>query len=188
MLFLSVLIVWKFMNYLTAPLLLFTRHVEQITGREEQLEPIPVTVRDEIGTLVQAFNRLAAEVIRQKKAVLAQKEFSTNLLEVSAVPTFVLDRQHRVIVWNKACEELTGMKATEMIGSDDQWKPFYPDKRPVLADIVLDGNHGDLPTFYDKYIRSPFTPDGLQAEGWRSLNGKDRFIFFDATPVRDSAG
>jgi PAS domain S-box-containing protein len=131
---------------------------------------------------------LAAEVIRQKKAVLAQKEFSTNLLEVSAVPTFVLDRQHRVIVWNKACEELTGMKATEMIGSDDQWKPFYPDKRPVLADIVLDGNHGDLPTFYDKYIRSPFTPDGLQAEGWRSLNGKDRFIFFDATPVRDSAG
>jgi PAS domain S-box-containing protein len=189
MLLLSILIVRKFMHYLTAPLLLFTRHVEQITGREEQLEPIPVTVRDEIGTLVQAFNRLAAEVIRQKMAVLAQKDFSTNLLEVSAVPTFVLDNQHRVILWNKACEELTGLKATEMIGSVDPWKPFYPEKRPVLADIVLDGNHNDLPSFYDKYSRSPLTPDGLQSEGWYpSLNGKNRFIFFDAAPVRDRAG
>ena len=40
-----------------------------------------------------------------------------------------------------------------------------------------------------RLIRSPLTPDGLQAEGWyASLNGKDRFIFFDAAPVRDRAG
>lgn len=189
MLFLSILIVWKFMDYLTTPLLLFTHHVEQITGREEQLEPIPVKSRDEIGTLANAFNRMAAEVIRQKKAVLAQKEFSTNLLEVSAVPTFVLDNQHRVIVWNKACEELTGLKAAEMIGSDHQWRPFYPEKRPVLADIVLDGNLDELASLYDKYTHSPLTPAGVQGEGWYpSMNGKDRFIFFGATPVRDNEG
>src|SRR6185369_16853190 len=51
MLFLSILITWIFMRHLTAPLLLFTRHVEQITGREDRLEPIPVKARDEIGTL-----------------------------------------------------------------------------------------------------------------------------------------
>jgi PAS domain S-box-containing protein len=189
MLFLSILIAWGFMRHMTMPLLLFIRHVEEITARDGQLEPIPVKARDEIGTLAQAFNRMVAEVNQQKKAVLAQKAFSTNLLEVSAVPTFVLDNRHRVIVWNKACEELTGAKATEMIGNDEPWRPFYPEKRPVLADIVLDGNHDDLPSFYDKYSRSPLTPDGLQSEGWyASLNGKARFIFFDAAPVHDSDG
>jgi PAS domain S-box-containing protein len=126
---------------------------------------------------------------KYEKTKEAQQEFAESLVQNSAVPTFVLDSRHRVIIWNKACEELTGMKATEMIGSDDQWRPFYPEKRPVLADIVLDDNRGALPTLYDKYIRSPLTPDGLQGEGWyAAMNGKDRFIFFDATPVRDSAG
>ncbi|MDO9067467.1 MAG: cache domain-containing protein, partial [Deltaproteobacteria bacterium] len=113
MLLLSILITWGFMHHMTMPLLLFIDHVEQMTEREGPLEPIPVKSRDEIGTLAQAFNRMVAEVNRQKKAVLEQKEFSSNLLQVSAVPTFVLDNRHRVILWNKACEELTGKKATE---------------------------------------------------------------------------
>jgi len=189
MLILAILIAWRFMRHLTAPLLLFIRHVEQITGREDQLEPILVKARDEIGTLAKAFNRMVAEVNRQKKAALEQKEFAHNLLKYSAVPTFVIDSRHRVIIWNKACEELTGMKAAEVLGSDDQWKPFYPEKRAVLADIVVDGNLGDLLSLYGTSTRSPLTPDGLQAEGWYgSLNGRERFIFFDAAPVRDNEG
>ncbi len=189
MLFLAILIAWRFMRHLTAPLLLFIRHVEQITGREDQLEPILVKARDEIGTLAKAFNRMVAEVNRQKKAALEQKEFAHNLLEYSAVPTFVIDSRHRVIIWNKACEELTGMKAAEALGSDDPWKPFYPEKRAVLADIVVDGNLGDLQSLYGTYARSTITPDGLQAEGWyEALNGRERFIFFDAAPVRDNEG
>ena len=124
-----------------------------------------------------------------EKVQEAQQEFAESLVQNSAVPTFVLDNQHRVIIWNQACEALTGMKAAEMLGSADQWRPFYPEKRPVLADIVVAGNHGDLPSLSEKYTRSPLTPDGLQAEGWYpSLNGKERFIFFDAAPVRDREG
>ena len=189
MLLLAILISWGFMRHLTAPLLLLTRHVEQITGREDQLEPILVKARDEIGTLARAFNRMVAEVNRQKTAVLAQEAFAHDLLEYSAVPTFVLDSRHRVIMWNKACEELTEMKASEVLGSDDQWKPFYPEKREVLADIVVDGTLGDLSSLYDKCTRSPLSPDGLQSERWYwSLNGRDRFIVFAAAPIRDSEG
>ena len=189
MLSLSILITWGFMRHLTAPLLLFTRHVEQITGREDQLEPILVKARDEIGTLAQAFNRMVTEVNRQKKAVLEQKEFSTNLLEFSAVPTFVLDSRHRVIVWNRACEELTGVKASNVIGTTRQWQPFYPEKRPVLADIVLDSSSESLSSLYNTYSSSPFSPDVLQAERWfQSHNGEERFIFFEAAPVRNTEG
>jgi PAS domain S-box-containing protein len=189
MLFLAILIAWGFMRHLTAPLLLFIHHVEQITGREDQLEPILVKARDEIGTLAQAFNRMVAEVNRQKKAVLEQEAFAHDLLEYSAVPTFVIDNRHRVIIWNKACEELTGTKAAEVLGCNDQWKPFYPEKRAVLADIVIDNNLGDMPTLYNGYSRSPLSSDGLQADGWYgALNGRDRFIIFDAAPIRDAEG
>lgn len=124
-----------------------------------------------------------------KTAIREQKEFSENLLLNSAVPTFVLDAEHRVIIWNKACEELTGIMATEMLGTCDTWKGFYRRKRPVLADIVIDGSIEELPFNYKAYNKSPYTPEGLQAEGWYvTANGRECYVFFDAVPVRNAEG
>lgn len=124
-----------------------------------------------------------------EKALKEHKEFAEKLIQNSAVPTFVLDKEHRVIIWNKACEELTGMKAEELIGTDDHWKAFYAYKRPCLADIVLDGKLKDLSVFYSIYSKSSMVSEGLQSEGWfPKLGGKDRYIFFDAAPIRDSKG
>ncbi len=61
------------------------------------------------------------------------------ILENIPVPTFVIDTEHRVRYWNKACEELTGYKKDDVIGTADHWKPFFSEKKPLLADIVLDG-------------------------------------------------
>ena len=110
-------------------------------------------------------------------------------IQNSAVPTFVLDRRHHVIIWNQACEELTGRKKSEIVGTDEPWKAFYNLKRPVLADIVISGNMDDLPNHYGHYTKSPLVPEGLQAEGWYpDLNGRERYIFFDAVPIRNSEG
>ncbi len=61
-------------------------------------------------------------------------------LDEMAVATFVLDREHRVIVWNKACARLTGLDATAVIGTRDHWKGFYNLPRPCLVDLVLSGD------------------------------------------------
>ncbi|MGD0844191.1 MAG: ATP-binding protein [Geobacteraceae bacterium] len=188
-LILSNIFVWWFMRHLTAPLLLFTSHVKGLTSIGNEPKPFRIMSRDEIGTLTQAFNEMLAELDEQKKTIRMQKEFSENLLLNSAVPTFVLDSRHRVIIWNKACEELTGMKASEILGTANQWKAFYRKERPILADIVINGNIGDLPKYYDSYNDSPFIPDGLQAEGWCSTaNNRERYAFFDAAPVRNAEG
>jgi PAS domain S-box-containing protein len=188
-LILSNLIVWWFMRHLTAPLLHFTRHVKGITGRVHDPDPIRIESKDEIGTLARAFNEMLAELDEQKKTIRLQKEFSENLLMNSAVPTFVLDTRHRVIIWNKACEELTGMKGERILGTTDQWKAFYRKERTVLADIVIDGNTGDLPLYYESHNNSPFTADGLQAEGWcLTSDNRERYLFFDAAPVRNAGG
>ncbi len=118
-----------------------------------------------------------------------QQRFTEGLILNSVIATFVLDASHRVLIWNKASEELTGVPAAEMLGTKGQWKPFYDSERPVLADIVLSGNTEDMRSLYPKTSRSPLMPDGIHAEKWlRGLNGKDRYLVFDATPIRDASG
>lgn len=112
-----------------------------------------------------------------------------NLLENSAVGTFVINPAHEVIFWNSACEELTGYPARTLIGTTDHWKPFYAAHRQTLADIVLDGNYEDLLKLYERHTRSALIENGLHAEGWyANMNGKRRFLIFDAAPVHDKRG
>ena len=185
----TVLVTRFFMRRLTAPLSAFIRHVEGITGQEEEPEPLKIESGDEIGTLARVFNRMVREVHRQKGAALAQEAFSENLMQNSSVATFVIDKGHRVITWNRACEELTGLKAEEMLGSCDAWRPFYPEKRQVLADLIIDGRAGDLSGLYETSSQSTILSGGLHAAGWYpALNGMARFICFDAAPIRDAQG
>jgi len=185
----SILVITYGMRYLMAPLLRFIRHVEEMTGAGKDPQPVKIEASDEIGTLTQAFNHLVLELARQKKACLAEQEFCTNLVQSAAVPIFVIDTAHRVIIWNRSCEELTGIKASEIVGTDQQWKPFYQEKRPVLADIAIDGNVSELPYFYESSTPSPLYPDSLKSEGWFvALNGSDRYITFAAATVRNAGG
>jgi len=185
----TTVITWFFMRYLTSPLVDFTRHVEEMTGKEHEPVPFEIGSSDEIGTLALAFNRMVYEAHLQKEAALAQEAFSENLLQNSSVPTFVVDARHRVIIWNRACEELTGLPASRVLGTNRPWRAFYPAARPVLADLVIDEALGDLSDLYGVCTRSPIGPDGMYAEGWYpTLNGKERFLCFDAAPIRNAAG
>ena len=54
-------------------------------------------------------------------------------------PIFAIDHDHRVIVWNRAMETLTGVTTIEILGKGDYAyaMPFYGTKRPMLIDYVL---------------------------------------------------
>lgn len=156
-----------------------------------------VQARDaEKQNLVRELSRANEELVREidsrkqgERMLREQKMFSDALLQNSAMATFVLDKEHRVLIWNKACEELTGAPAGMMVGTADHWKAFYRSRRPTLADIVLDGNTADLSALYDTFSRSTLAQNGLHAEGWyENLNGRDRYIIFDAAPIHDGAG
>jgi len=122
-------------------------------------------------------------------ALLEAQQFSTDLIRYSATATFVLDRSHRIMLWNKACEELTGRRESEMIGTDDQWKPFYGSKRPTAADVIIDNDLGRLPALYKNYSQSALNPRGIKVEGWyQNLGGKDRYLVFEASPIYSNTG
>ena len=185
----TLLITKLFMRHLTAPLNTFIWHVKEITGREQEPEPLQISSDDEIGVLANAFNQMVHEVHLQKDLARAQEVFSQNLLENSSVATFALDGEHRIVAWNYACEELTGLSASDMLGTDSTWKAFYQEKRPVLADMVIDASLGELCELYSSCTSSQFAAEGLHAEGWYpALNGKARYICFDAAPIRNVKG
>ena len=96
------------------------------------------------------------------------------MMAALAVPIFVLDRSARVILWNQACERLTGVAAEEMIGTRDHWRCFYDSQRPTLADTML-ANHASV---------------HLTAESWCEMPrvGRRRYLAADASPVFDDAG
>ena len=182
-------IVWWVMGRLSAPLLRFTDHVRGFNAGSKELKPVRICSGDEIDTLGQAFNEMLADLDRQNNAIQEQKDFTEKILLNSAVPTFVLDADHRVVIWNKACEKLTGIKADAILGSTDTWKGFYQVARPVLADIILDANIKNRTIDYVSFKKSPLTPDGLQAEGWsQNSTGPRRYLFIDAVPVRGAQG
>ena len=78
------------------------------------------------------------------------------------VPCFMVDRAHRVTVWNKSCEQTTGYLAPSMLNTRDAWRAFYPEKRPVLADLVVDGLlFQELQTHYAGQVRMSSFFDGV---------------------------
>ncbi|MBI5441893.1 MAG: PAS domain S-box protein [Deltaproteobacteria bacterium] len=133
----------------------------------------------------------AEEELRVQQALLfEQKEFSDNLLRGCAVAAFVLGPDHKILFWNRACEELTLLPASEVIGTDLQWKAFYPTERPCLADFVLESSvPGPSDGYYDACVPSKLLPDGLHAQRWfKNRAGEDRYVVFDAAPIRNSQG
>jgi diguanylate cyclase (GGDEF)-like protein/PAS domain S-box-containing protein len=53
--------------------------------------------------------------------------------------TFAIDLEGRVILWNQAIEQLTGIKAEDMLGKGDYEYAlaFYGERRPILVDMTL---------------------------------------------------
>ncbi|TGU74372.1 EAL domain-containing protein [Geomonas terrae] len=160
--------------------------------RDGTLLPVEVSVGELELPRGGKFIAIVRDIRPLKRALAAAEEQHAllgSLLQQSAVPVFVLDPEHRVLIWNRACEELTGRKAREMVGTDLAWQAFYPSPTPVLADLVITGELERAREGCGPVRQSHLIPEGLQAEGWYTdLNGRDRYIVFDAAPVRSGSG
>jgi PAS domain S-box-containing protein len=131
----------------------------------------------------------------KKKAVRPAKNRTglsiESILEGSPIPTFVIDRNHKIILWNKACAELTGYHARNMIGTDLHYKPLYPEKRPLIADLIVDSDFEGLEKYYGKKrVQQSSVIEGAYeaADFYENLGGKPRYLYFLAAPIYDDNG
>ncbi|QYF96160.1 diguanylate cyclase [Massilia sp. PAMC28688] len=119
-----------------------------------------------------------------------ERAFAIRMLEMLAVPAFVLDTECRVVIWNRACEKLTGVPAHEMVGTREHWRSFYDTARPTLADLVIQDRMDEIDHLYLHVGRDALTGSALCAETWCDMprSGKRRYIAADASPIFDDDG
>ena len=99
---------------------------------------------------------------------LLGSEMLARIIDGSSIPSFVIDRQHRVIYWNTAIEALSGINRENVIGTDEHWRAFYQEKRPTMADLILDGaSPAEIKSFYSNgYGKSRLIKGACEAEAF----------------------
>ena len=128
--------------------------------------------------------------IRAERATLERDRLLHTIFHIPTTPQFYIDRNHKVVFWDRALELLTGIKAEEMVGTHDHWRAFYSRERPCLADLVIEGNRAKIAELYAG--SRPMVPD---AEGRYEYTGffsdlirGGKWLHITAMPVRDAAG
>ena len=179
---------WWMLRRQLAPMLAAAKILATQADASLPSQPLPVTNQDEIGELICGFNRLLESLGQRDEALRANRQHLSNIIEFLPNPTLAIDKEGRVIIWNKAIEEMTGIPAAEMIGKGDHAYtiPFYGERRPQLMDLILK-NQEETDALYPFIIHEGNT---FAAEAFcNALYGnKGAWIFAKAAPLRDQDG
>ncbi|MHC1729102.1 MAG: PAS domain S-box protein [Syntrophobacteraceae bacterium] len=136
---------------------------------------------------------IVREDLSRKRAELALKESEQLLhciIQASPIPTFVIGKDHRLLHWNKALEELTWIKADEVLGTTEHWRAFYSDQRPCLADLVVDETPEVINHWYTEQCNiSRLTADAYEATSFfPALGSGGKWLHFTVAAIRNSQG
>jgi len=153
------------------------------TTRIVKIATSPVIVDSE----VKGFEHTARDITEEKRI----GEMLSKITDGSPIATFVIDKQHRVTHWNTAIESLAGIRGEEIIGTDEQWQAFYNEKRPTMADLIVDGASADeIEAYYKgKYRKSRLIGGAYEAEDLFPAFGQDgKWLRFTASPIKNEDG
>ena len=141
--------------------------------------------------------RIREEYERQKEReawqerLLREKKTIDGIIEGSPIPSFVINKEHKVILWNRACMQLTGYSAHDMLGSSDHYKPFYSVQRPMVVDLIVDNDIESLNQYYGakRVKQSDKVLGAYEAyDHFDNLGGHSRYMYFLAAPIYDEEG
>jgi diguanylate cyclase (GGDEF)-like protein/PAS domain S-box-containing protein len=130
----------------------------------------------------------------RKPQAKSQKKVTNHkysLFDSTHIPIFIINKQHKVVFWNKACEKLTGMPSKDVIKTDAHQKVFYKRKRKMLADYIVSSSpHKTIKKRYGRNLsKSSNLECGYELTGYYpKINGSGKWLFSTAAPIKDKAG
>jgi diguanylate cyclase (GGDEF)-like protein/PAS domain S-box-containing protein len=142
---------------------------------------VRIKSKDEIGAMAAAFNGMAErleEMIEQqqrsRKRLSAERDFVDAILDVAGSLVLVLDREGRIIRFNRTCEVTLGYQAEEVLGRRF-WELFPPeDQREHVAE-----RH--------RKVRAADFPRGFEST-WLTRSGDRRRITWSNAGLVDDNG
>lgn len=111
-----------------------------------------------------------------------------NVIEFLPDATFIVDQDKRIIAWNRAIEEMTGIPKKDMLGKEHLFAsvPFYGEPRPYLLDLL----GTDSCEIASKYAYVHQRRDVLYAEVFTPAlyQGRGAWVWAFASPLYDQEG
>jgi PAS domain S-box-containing protein len=111
-----------------------------------------------------------------------------DIIEFIPDATFVIDKEKKVIAWNRALEEMTGIRKQDIIGKGDYVYsiPFYGKLRPIIIDLI----GKDDPETLALYEKCEKHGNNIYAEVFVSglYHGKGAYVLVTASPLLDPNG
>ena len=139
---------------------------------------------------IERIQHLLASVLerkKQKEAFEPGKILLSGIINQMTDPTFAIDPEGRVIVWNTAMEELTHVPATDLLGKGDYEYAvhIYGERRLMLIDMVT-APDAERKTKYQNSVR---TGNQISIESTPlTINGQRYYVRVHASPTYDSSG
>ncbi len=126
--------------------------------------------------------------LAEAQAARATRQQLLDIIDFLPDATFVVDQQKRVIAWNRAIEEMTGVGKEEIIGQGDYayGVPFYGERRPTLLDLL----DSDLPELSSQYENLHMQGSTLYGEDFvqAAFGGRGAYLSRMASPLLDQEG
>jgi signal transduction histidine kinase len=113
-----------------------------------------------------------------------------SIIQSSPIPTFVISTDHKILHWNKALEGLSGIKAKQVIGTNQQWRAFYSAQRDCMADLILNGQINNSAILYSGSVeKSKVLKDAYEVtQFFPDMGEKGKWIRITSACIRDSRG
>ena len=143
-----------------------------------------------VGTIHSGMVVAMEDITERKQTVEALRENRQQLADiVEFLPdaTMIIDKDHRVIGWNRAMENMTGIKKEEIIGEAnyEYALPFYGYARSILVDLALQPDRETE----EQYAVFQRAGDTLHAEAYTSdLLPDDVYFSATASVLRNAKG
>ena len=133
--------------------------------------------------------RRANEELAQANEFLQQsRQELANIIDFLPDATFVIDKDKKVITWNRAMEEMTGVSKDAMIGQGDlaYSVPFYGERREQLLDLV----DCDDEALKNHYMNISRKGQAIYAEAFvpSLYAGKGAVVWATSAPLFDGQG
>jgi PAS domain S-box-containing protein len=150
------------------------------------------TSRSSRGVLVGAIETLEDFTERKftEQRLFESEKRLNSIFQGFSIPAFVIGKDHKVILWNRALENLSKISAEAMIGTNQHWKAFYGKERPCMADLLVDSAVEKVSKWYSgKYRKSDLIDEAYEAtDFFPDLGESGRWLRFTAAVIRDSQG
>lgn len=108
------------------------------------------------------------------------------------IAVFAIDADHKVTFWNPQMTRLTGVPASDVVGTTESWRGIYKEARPTLVNLLVNGADAEaLERFYPGRLRrSKDIPGALEGEDYFSNQDQSKGMWgrYCAAPLRDADG